>query len=221
MVATTDLTDIFLLDPTAWSPRKAVYRVAATWAQDRGAALPSDREVFAALRSRGFRESKRRGVYGFNGIRTLPELAELPRLSLADVPGTANAYKHGDRSRESLDALLVERSLRRAAARGDLPVSAEPRDPFVLPDRALPLEQWFDGYSASTRVTSVLRARAEKVHGPRHSWTCYHGGCRVPATTVDHIIPWSESHDSTPHNLRPSCPRHNFSRGARADDAHL
>jgi hypothetical protein len=214
VVNTTGLGAVFDLDPDAWAPRKAVYAVAVAWAESSGRRVPTNREVIAALRARGFEESKRRGVVGFRGIRVTDELAAAPRLSR--VPGTATAWRQGDRSPASREAAQVYEMRRSLERREGRPEGAGPWDPFA-PAAPAPESLWFDGASYSTRVTSVLVARAETVWGPRHGWTCYHEGCRFPATTVDHVVPWSVSHDSTPYNLRPACPRHNYGRGARSD----
>lgn len=213
MVDTTNLDAVFDLDPDAWSPRKAVYAVAVEWSRSTGRRIPTNREVNAALRARGFTESTRKGVRGFRGIRVTDDLAAAPRIS--KVPGTATAWRQGDRSTPSREAIEAYEGLRTLQRQSESPAPLAPYDPFVSP-----LAGWgtyMDDAAAHSRVTTVLVARAESVHGPRSTWTCYHPGCRMPATTVDHIIPWSISHDSTPLNLRPACPHHNSSRGARPD----
>ncbi|WP_295790901.1 HNH endonuclease signature motif containing protein [uncultured Microbacterium sp.] len=216
MARLSDLSEVYdLSDPAAFAPRPAVYRVAVAWAESTGRPAPSNREVYAALRARGLREVTRRGVPGFVGVTVPAELAAMPRL--ARVPGTASAWRQGDRSRASREAYELAESVRALARRGDgfggPPPASSPRDPF-----APVLAGWggyFDGASPSTRDTAVLVARAESVWGPSPDWTCQHPGCRAPATTVDHVVPWSVSRDSTPLNLRPMCRRHNLGRGAR------
>lgn len=211
MASPLDLAEVFdLADPLAFAPRPAVYRVAVEWARASSRPVPTNREVFAALRARGFREVTRRGVRGFLGVTVSRGLAAAPRLSR--VPGTATAWDQGDRSRASREAYELREATRAMYRREGEPLGP-PRDPF-----SRELAGWggyVDGASSSTRDSAVLRRRAESVHGPVHLWSCYHEGCAAPATTVDHVVPWSVSRDSTPLNLRPACPRHNYSRGAR------
>lgn len=64
-----DLGYIFNLDPEGWAPRTDVYAQALEAAMGAGAMLPSNQAVYAALRLRGFRETKIDGVMGFKGIR--------------------------------------------------------------------------------------------------------------------------------------------------------
>lgn len=107
------LADIFVVDdPRAFSPRTAVYNVAATTLADLGLPVPSNQEVYAFLRREvGIREVTRRGVRGFLGITTVPDLHAQPRL----VPtGTASARKHrGDDSDQARAAEVAQR-LRRS-----------------------------------------------------------------------------------------------------------
>lgn len=224
MVDTTGLSDVFVLDPRAWSPRPAVYRIVVEWARCHSARVPTSREVFAALRNRGFREVKRRGRVGFLGIYTVPELAAAPALSR--VAGTATAYKQGDRSDASREALGIDRALRTLARRGGIErASSGLVDPFAaaahasaasvpaeFPASAASAESLPDGYMRSTRVTRVLVARAEERWGAAPSWLCVY--CGAPASTVDHFYPWRVTHDSSPSNLVPCCPRCQASKGA-------
>jgi len=92
-----DLDMVFNLDPEAWSPRKLVYAQAVQAAEGTGSRIPSPTEVYAALRDRRFHESKRRGVWGFNGIRTFGD-PKAPRVKPA---GTASAYYHRDERTEA------------------------------------------------------------------------------------------------------------------------
>jgi hypothetical protein len=228
-MATTDhLPDVFDLEPAAWSPRPAVYAVAVHYAQSTGRPIPSNREVFAALRHRGFTESTRKGVHGFNGIQTTPELAHAPRL--ARVVGTATAYKQGDRTDESRAALRTERTLNRwTHAEPGLSTAYDPWTTHTEPDeiRSTPWDELpevleppvptaptlADGYSASTRITHVLVSRTETRWGPTPTWRCVY--CHSPATTVDHFQPWEVTHDSRPANLVPCCTRCQLEKGAR------
>lgn len=66
-----DLDMIFELHPKAWAPRVDVYAQALVTAIETGSALPSTQAVYAALRLRGFKETKRDGVYGFRGVRSV------------------------------------------------------------------------------------------------------------------------------------------------------
>lgn len=214
MAQPLDLSEVYdLSDPLAFAPRTAVYRVAVEWARATSRPVPTNQQVFAALRSRGLREVKRRGVRGFLGVTVAADLAAAPRL--ARVPGTATAWDQGDRSPASRDAYELREATRAMYRREGEPLGP-PRDPFSGEHAGW--GGYVDGASASTRDPEVLRRRAESVHGPAHSWRCYRDGCDAPATTVDHVTPWSVSRDSTPLNLRPSCRAHNLARGARPDD---
>lgn len=114
------LADIFDLDPAAWAPRPAIYRIAYEYTSRTGPGITS-RELFAILRARGFRDSKRKGVNGFVGIRVPESIASLPAL----VPEhSASSYRRGDRSTEARHA--------RARQRGDRLSRAEQPD---APDR--------------------------------------------------------------------------------------
>ena len=93
-VDTAGLEAVFTLDPDAWAPRKALFRIAHEYLEPLGEPI-TPQELYALLRLRGFRESTRRGVHGFHGFRVPPEAAEAPRL----VPEhSATSYRAGDRS---------------------------------------------------------------------------------------------------------------------------
>ncbi|WIE70797.1 hypothetical protein [Curtobacterium sp. MCJR17_020] len=98
------LDRIFDLEPEAWAPRTAIYRVAAAALPDTARPFTS-RELFDLLRTRGFREAKRRGVRGFVGIRVPDDVATLPAL----VPEhSASSYRHrGDRSEAAKRAVAL------------------------------------------------------------------------------------------------------------------
>lgn len=109
--------DIFVVDdPRAFSPRTAVYNLAAGTLAERGLPVPSNQEVYAFLRRQvGIREVTRRGVRGFLGITTVPELHAAARV----VPsGTASARKHrGDESDQAREAAIAQRLRRSSTAR--------------------------------------------------------------------------------------------------------
>jgi len=120
------LDRIFDLDPAAWSPRTAIFRVAFEATPPTARPLTTH-ELFAALRARGFREAKRRGVRGFVGIHVPDEVAALPAL----VPEhSASSYRRGDRAPEAKRARRVE-----GPWRGELAASARSRghDRFTSP----------------------------------------------------------------------------------------
>ena len=119
--ASEDLGMVFNLDPSAWSPRKLVYAEAVEAAESTGSQTPSPTEVYLALRARGFREAKRRGVWGFVGIRTVGDAAQ-PRIKPS---GTESAYLHrGDRSERARSARYTGR-LVRAFDRKNPPMPAD------------------------------------------------------------------------------------------------
>lgn len=211
------LHDNYVLDDSAWSPRTAVYTQATRYAELHGLPIPSDREVYSSLRLRGFRESTRKGVRGFHGIRTAPALATVKRPTR--IPGTSSGYRSGDRSTASLDAVRIDRSIKKAHTK-DPGLSAQQYDPWAVhaepamiqtsplpplePIPALPTSPTLpDGAARHTRVTRVLVTRTESRWGPAPGWSCVY--CGAPGTTVDHFQPWSESHDSSPANLVPCC----------------
>lgn len=212
--------EVFAFDADAWSPRKAVYAVAAHWAEVVGRPVPSTQEVYAALRARGFRETKRRGTYGFNGIYVADDVDTAPPL---DTHGTARSYKAGCRCDRCKDAIYVEHRLRRVSADEFEHDAARVYDPFrveaapaeltgpafALPPEAVELQA--DGYSRSTRVPAVLRSRAESRWGDPIEWSCAY--CGSTASTVDHITPWSMTHDSRASNLAPCCSACQASKG--------
>lgn len=63
--------------------------------------------------------------------------------------------------------------------------------------------------SLSSRERARITALVLEVKGR----TCWVKGCTAPATSPDHIVPDSVSHDHRLENLRPSCLPHNQSRG--------
>lgn len=68
---------------------------------------------------------------------------------------------------------------------------------------------WARGYD-----TTYRRNRAAILADSPPCWVDY---CTTAATTVDHVIPISLGGSNSMENLRPSCTRHNASRGNRLD----
>lgn len=140
-----DLSQIapFRVDPEGWASRTALYRQAVDAAETTGSRVPSPQQVYAALRARGFQESKRRGVWGFKGLKA-DERVGTGRL----VPGgTAAAYyRHGDRSdaaREAVFAARVQRWIDRdRAGEGDEPRPTHRAPWFVEPLTPPPGAAW-------------------------------------------------------------------------------
>ena len=203
--------EVFVFDEAAWSPRPAVYAVAAHWFEQVGRPVPSMREVYTALRARGFRETTRRGVRGFNGIWVS---ADVDTAAPIDAHGTARSYKAGCRCDRCREGIYIDHWLRRNA--GETPeVEGRVWDPFYVeatppeltgPAFELPAEAqelMADGYARSTQESAILRARAATRWGDPITWSCAY--CGGTASTVDHITPWSMTHDSTPSNLAPCC----------------
>lgn len=118
------LDDVFVLDPEGWAPRKALYRIAYDALAERGVPLTPQR-LYRALRSRGFRESTRRGVAGFHGFYVSDETARAPRL----VPEhSASSYRRGDRSPEARAARKRQEQARRVGRA----LAAERAKPLAL-----------------------------------------------------------------------------------------
>ncbi|SDQ83311.1 hypothetical protein SAMN02800687_2761 [Curtobacterium sp. UNCCL20] len=165
--ALNGLERIFDLDPAAWSPRTAVFR-AALDAMPPGTRPLTSRELFRILRARGFRESKRQGIYGFHGIRVPEALAELPALILEH---SASSYRRGDRSPEARKARHLETVAGQLqhARRQDPSLPRTIRDRFSSPDdRAAELER-----ESLAAVLAPLRREAreleqmiDRVYGP-------------------------------------------------------
>jgi hypothetical protein len=155
------------LDPNAWSPRTAVFR-AAFHAMPQTTRPLTSRELFRILRERGFRESKRRGVYGFHGIRVPEALAELPAL----VPKhSASSYRRGDRSPEARKARHLETVAGQVqhARRQDPSLGRSTRDRFTSPeDRAADLAR--QDLAATLiplrREARELEQMIDRVYGP-------------------------------------------------------
>lgn len=63
-------------------------------------------------------------------------------------------------------------------------------------------------------LPSRERARITAVLLETKGRACWVRGCTTPASTADHLIPDSVSHDHRLANLRPSCLHHNQARGA-------
>lgn len=103
---TTGLDDIFILSPDAWSPRKAIFRVAHDHLAQRGVTL-TPQELYKLLRARNLTETRRPGKgWGFVGIAVPGELATAPRL----VPEhSAASYRRGDRAPEAIAARKREK----------------------------------------------------------------------------------------------------------------
>jgi len=121
----------FVVDPEGWASRTALYRTAVAASEATGSRVPSQRQVYAALRARGFAESKRRGVWGFKGLRA-DDQAGTGRLVPAGT--AASYYRRGDRTdaaREAVHAARVQRWLDRDRATEN----GEPR--------ATPLSPWY------------------------------------------------------------------------------
>jgi hypothetical protein len=128
-----DLEMVFTVDVAAWSPRKLVYAAAVESAEATGSRMPSPTEVYSALRARGFREAKRRGVWGFKGIRVSGR-ADEPRVMPA---GTASAYYHrNERTERARSAKYVARAFNKLG--GNNAPSASPwfETPWTAMDRA-------------------------------------------------------------------------------------
>lgn len=165
--ATDGLEPILDLDPAAWSPRTAVFR-AALDAMPPGTRPLTSRELFRILRERGFRESKRRGVYGFHGIRVAEALAELPAL----VPKhSASSYRRGDRSPEARQARHLETVAGQLqhARRQDPSLPRAARDRFTSPkDRVADLarQDLADSLGALRREARQLEHMIDRVYGP-------------------------------------------------------
>jgi hypothetical protein len=106
---TAGLEQLLDFDPDAWSPRPAVFRQASTAIPSSARQLTAP-ELYGILRARGFRETKRRGILGFVGIRVSPEHLDAPAL----VPEhSASSYRNrGDRSPEARRALRHDRTAR-------------------------------------------------------------------------------------------------------------
>lgn len=161
------LERIFDLNPDAWSPRTAVFRAALDAMPPAGRPLTS-RELFRILRERGFRESKRQGVYGFHGIQVPDALAELPAL----IPKhSASSYRRGDRSPEARQARHLETvtSQLQHARRQDPSSPRSTRDRFTSPeDRAAALarQDLADTLGALRREARELEHMIDRVHGP-------------------------------------------------------
>jgi 5-methylcytosine-specific restriction endonuclease McrA len=217
MATPLDLTGVYVLDAAAWSPRTAVYRVAVQWAQDTGRPVPTNQEVFTALCKRGFRESKRRGTLGFNGIAVPADVAAAPRLSR--VAGTVTAYKQGDRSPESRAAASTDAAMRALARRDDAARRTGLWDPFTESGPVPELSTLLDGASVHTRVSRVLVSRAETRWGSATNWHCVY--CGNPARTVDHWAPWTRTRNSRPANLVPCCGRCQNLKGSREPDEFM
>jgi hypothetical protein len=141
---TSDYLDmVFHLDPTAWSPRKLVYRDAVEFAESTGSRIPSPTDVYAALRARRFREAKRRGVWGFVGIRTYGP-ADEPRVKPA---GTASAYFHRhERTYEAREAMYTTRQFNKLA--NSMP---GPTDPSFTP--------WFEKRWTADELRDYMEKR--------------------------------------------------------------
>lgn len=71
-------------------------------------------------------------------------------------------------------------------------------------------------------LSSTERSRILAVLLEVKGSTCWVRGCTTPATTADHIVPDSVSHDHRLENLRPSCLPHNQQRsnGPSGDGAY-
>jgi hypothetical protein len=157
-----DFHVVFDIDLDAWAPRSALYRQAVAAAESTGSRVPSPQQVYAALRLRGFPEAKRRGVWGFKGLR-VGELAEVGRF----VPsGTAAAYyRRGDRSevaREAVFAARLRRVFERERARDAAAYGLPEERERVMGSREL--SPWFE-----KPMTPEARARIASAgrRGPR------------------------------------------------------
>lgn len=130
-----DFDMVFTVDLDAWAPRPALYRLAVEAADATGSRVPSPQEVYAALRARGFPESKRRGVWGFKGL-SVP--ADVPTDRPVPRNGTAAAYyRRHDRSDAAREAVFAARAIRSLGGSPEPAPSPWYIKPWSVEDRAL------------------------------------------------------------------------------------
>lgn len=70
-----NLAEVYVLDPDSWSPTTALRRIAADYLADIGRPPLSTQQLNKLLRARGLVQTRRKGVQGYRGFQTVPEVA--------------------------------------------------------------------------------------------------------------------------------------------------